>query len=101
MVQRSSGAAAIGYLQKKQFATQCCFVKLEKRKAAWAEGPQTAFLLLQACWLAGEEHQRPIRGNQSADESFIRWPRWQSRQAKTVRGRQGLARPTRHRHTGA
>jgi hypothetical protein len=37
-VQRSSGAAAIGDLQKKkQFPAQRCCVKVEKRKAVWAE----------------------------------------------------------------
>lgn len=29
-----------------------------KKKAVWVGKPQTAFLLLQARWLAGEEHQR-------------------------------------------
>src|SRR5689334_22365400 len=58
-VQRSSGAAAIGYLQRSRSAARTWSFKIKKRKAVRAEeGPQTAFLLLQTCWLAGEEHRR-------------------------------------------
>src|SRR6476646_2903810 len=58
-VQRSSGAAAMGYLQKmKRVRMQCCCLKVENRKAVRVGKPQTAFLLLRACWLADEEHQR-------------------------------------------
>src|SRR5579864_2517690 len=57
-VQRSSGAAAMVYLQEKQFAAQRCCVNLKRERQSGSGSLRLPFLLLQACWLAGEEHRR-------------------------------------------
>src|SRR6478736_7885298 len=57
-VQRSSGAAAIGDLQKKkQLRGTEWFVKL-KEKGSLGRGTSDCLWSPATCWLAGQEHQR-------------------------------------------
>jgi hypothetical protein len=57
---------------KQVRSTNAGFVKLEKERQSGQRGATDCLLLLQTCWLAGEEPSAAIRGNQAADESFIR-----------------------------
>src|SRR5579864_1907724 len=69
-VQRSSGAAAMVFLQEKQFAAQRCCVKFEKRKAVWVGKPQTAFPSPSSLLVGRRGASAAMRENEAADESL-------------------------------
>jgi hypothetical protein len=66
----------MGYLQKK-IRSAMLIVEFEKEKGSLGRG--TADCLSVSCsLLVGRPGaSTAIRGNQAADESFIRWRRWQ------------------------